>query len=178
MRRILLLDDEMNVLMALQRSMRAQLNHLELRTEIFTNPFEALQRVCVCDFDVAISDYHMPQMSGVAFLQALKDVAPNTVRMMLTASTEFETAISAINEAHVFRFIPKPWQLADLQHNIGEALALRDRLLADQAAAQGQVQPPPGAGQLTPQELEAQRLEAEEPGILKVNRAPDGSIIL
>ena len=178
MRRILLLDDEMNVLMALQRSMRAQLKHLDLQTEIFTNPFEALQRVCVCDFDVAISDYHMPQMSGVAFLQALKDVAPNTVRMMLTASTEFETAMSAINEAHVFRFIPKPWQLADLQDNIGEALAMRDRLLADQAKAKGHAQPEPDASELTPQELEAQRLEAEEPGILKVRRAPDGSIIL
>lgn len=176
MRRILLLDDEMNVLMALQRSMRAQLKHLDLETEIFTNPYEALQRVCVCDFDVAISDYHMPQMSGVAFLQALKDVAPNTVRVMLTASTEFETAMSAINEAHVFRFIPKPWQLNDLQDNIGEALALRDRLLADQAAAKAQ--PGHDIGQLTPQELEAQRLEAEEPGILKVKRAPDGSIIL
>ena len=174
MRRILLLDDELNVLMALQRSMRAQLKHLDLDTEIFTNPYEALERICMCDFDVAISDYHMPQMSGVAFLQALKDVAPNTVRMMLTASTEFETAMSAINEAHVFRFIPKPWQLEDLNGNITEALAMRDRLLADQARAQAA----PDAEQLTPQELEARRLEAEEPGIMQVRRAPDGSIIL
>jgi DNA-binding NtrC family response regulator len=170
MRRILLLDDELNVLMALQRSMRAQLKHLDLDTEIFTNPYEALERICVCEFDVAISDYHMPQMSGVAFLQALKDVSPNTVRMMLTASTEFETAMSAINEAHVFRFIPKPWQLEDLRGNITEALAMRDRLLAEQAGAQGEA--------LTPQELEARRLEAEEPGIMQVRRAPDGSIIL
>eukprot|EP01035_Chromulina_nebulosa_P067381 gene67381-92310_t len=71
------------------------------------------------------------------------------------------TAMSAINEAHVFRFIPKPWQLADLQDNIGEALAMRDRLLADQAKAKGHAQPDPDASELTPQELEAQRLEAE-----------------
>ena len=85
-------------------------------------------------------------------------------------------AFRAINEAHVFRFIPKPWQLNDLQDNIGEALAMRDRLLADQAAARAQ--PGQDAKDLTPQELEAQRLEAEEPGILRVKRAPDGSIIL
>jgi DNA-binding NtrC family response regulator len=174
MRRILLLDDEMNVLLALQRSMRSQLKIPDLQAEIFTNPFEALERVCVCDFDVVISDYHMPQMSGVAFLQALKDVAPHTVRMMLTASTEFETAISAINEAHVFRFIPKPWQLEDLRNTIGDALALRDSRLAEQ----GRPAPAAPPAQLTPQELEAQRLEAEEPGILTVRRAPDGSIIL
>jgi two-component system probable response regulator PhcQ len=172
MRRILLLDDEMNVLLALQRSMRAHLKIPDLRVEIFTNPYQALERVCACDFDLAISDYRMPQMSGVAFLQALKDVAPNTVRMMLSASTEFETAMSAINDAHVFRFIPKPWNLADLEDNIGEALALRDRLMAEQGLS-ARPGPPP-----TPQELEARRLEAEEPGLLKVNWGPDGSIIL
>ena len=172
MRRILLLDDEMNVLLALQRSMRAHLAIPDLRVEIFTNPYDALQRVCACEFDLAISDYRMPHMSGIAFLQALKDVAPNTVRMMLTASTDFETAMSAINEAQVFRFIPKPWHLAELQTNICEALAQRDSLLASQG-----LQPAPPAP-LTPQELEAQRLEAEEPGLLKVNWAPDGSIIL
>ena len=172
MRRILLLDDELNVLLALQRSMRAHLTIPDLRVEIFTNPYHALERVCVCEFDLAISDYRMPQMSGVAFLQALKDVAPNTVRMMLSASTEFETAMSAINDAHVFRFIPKPWNLADLENNIGEALAMRDRLLAEQGLSAAPAAP------LTPQEVEAQRLEAEEPGLLKVNWGPDGSIIL
>lgn len=172
MRRILLLDDEMNVLLALQRSMRAHLKIADLRVEIFTNPYHALERVCACEFDLAISDFRMPQMTGVAFLQALKDIAPNTVRIMLSASTEFETAMSAINDAHVFRFIPKPWNLADLENNIGEALAQRDRLLAEQGLSAPPAQP------LTPQELEARRLEAEEPGLLKVNWGPDGSIIL
>lgn len=172
MRRILLVDDEVNVLRALQRSMRVHLKIEDLRIEIFSNPFDALNRICVCDFDLAISDYRMPQMSGVAFLQALKDVSPNTVRMMLSASTEFETAMSAINEAHVFRFIPKPWQPDDLEQNIMAALSLRDQLLADQGLQRAP------AEALTPQELEAQRLEEEEPGILKVNWGPDGSVIL
>lgn len=171
-RRILLLDDDLNVLLALQRSMRAHLAIPDLRVEIFTNPSQALERACACEFDLAIADYRMPQMNGVAFLQTLQQVAPNTVRMMLSASTEFATAVRAINEAQVFRFIPKPWNLADLESNIGEALALRDRLLAEQG-----LQPPP-APPLTPQELEARRLEAEEPGLLKVNWGPDGSIIL
>lgn len=168
MTRILLVDDDAHVLSALQRTLRQHLSIPDLQIETFTNPFDALNRVCVCDFDLVISDFMMPQMSGGALLQALKDVAPNTVRMMLSASTDFNTAMSAINEAQVFRFIPKPWQPSDLTDNITQALEQRARLLAEQAPAP----------ELTPQQREAQRLEEEEPGLLRVKRAPDGSIIL
>ena len=103
------------------------------------------------------------------------DIAPDTVRMMLSASTEFDIALSAINEAQVFRFIPKPWQPAELEANIRQALELRARLLAERDPSRARTPEPPPA---TPQETEAERLEAEEPGILHVKRAPDGSIIL
>lgn len=169
MRRVLLLDDEEHVLAALRRSLRAHLKIDDLFIETYTDAYDALNRVCVCEFDLAIADYRMPRMSGVDFLQALKDVAPNTVRIMLTASTEFQTALAAINEANVFRFLPKPWNLADITGAIAEAFALRDRLLAEQGLA------PPA---LSAQELEALRLEAEEPGLTRVNWGPDGSIIL
>jgi DNA-binding NtrC family response regulator len=175
MRRILLVDDEQNVLNALVRAMRLHLAIPGLQIETFTNPFDALTRVCECSFDVVISDFRMPQMTGVEFLHALKDVAPDTVRMILSASTEFETVTSAISEAQVFRYIPKPWQIGDLQENIRLALDYRDQLveqrhLADQQRLQ--------SGALTPQELEAKLLEEEEPGLLKVKWGPNGEIIL
>ena len=173
MRRFLLVDDEINVLHALQRSMRQHLQIDDLRIEIFTNPFDALSRACECRFDLVISDQRMPHMSGIDFLNAMKDVAPETVRMMLSASTEFEIAMSAINEAQVFRFIPKPWQVSDLQDNIPLALALRDKLLEDRRLLDESQH-----AQLTPQELEARRLEREEPGITDVKWGPDGSVIL
>lgn len=168
MTRILLVDDDPNITRALQREIRLCLGSGDVQTETYTNPFDALNRICVCDFDLVISDFSMPELSGVDLLQTLKDVSPNTVRIMLTASTEIGTAIGAINQAQVFRFIQKPWQPAALQDTVRQALAHRAALLAE--AAQ---QPP-----LSPQEREAQRLEAEEPGILDVRRSDDGSIIL
>ena len=173
MRRILLVDDEINVLHALQRTLRRQAQGEHLDIEMFTNPFEALARCCACNFDLVISDYRMPQMSGIEFLSALREVAPDTVRLILSASTEFETVMSAINEAEVFRYLSKPWQDADLQDKIRLALIQRDKLVGEQDLAK---QPPPRVP--TPQELEAMRLEEEEPGIMQVKWTPDGSIIL
>jgi DNA-binding NtrC family response regulator len=164
MTKILLVDDEPNVLSALQRMLTHVLRDASPQIEGFTNPFDALARICSCDFDLVICDYMMPQMNGGELLQALKEVAPNTVRIMLSASTEFETMLSAINQAQAFRFMSKPWEVAELERNVRLALALRAELLG---------RPAP-----TPQELEAQRLEAEEPGLLQVRRDADGSIIL
>lgn len=163
MTRLLLVDDEPHVLSALQRTLRAW---PDLHCEAYTNPFDALNRVCECDFDLVISDYLMPEMSGIILLQTLKDVAPDTVRLMLSASTDFDTAMSAINEAEVFRFITKPWQTEQLEESIRLAIARRGELLAQREA------------ELSPQQREARRLEAEEPGLLTVRRAPDGSVIL
>jgi DNA-binding NtrC family response regulator len=166
MSRILLVDDEPNMLSALQRALRQSKPLAGAQIETFTNPFEALNRICVCEFDLVVSDFMMPEMSGGEFLQALKDVAPTTVRIMLSASTDFQTAMTAINEAQVFRFISKPWQQAELEQNILQALEERQRLLAEAGRS-------PSA-----QELEARRLEQEEPGLLHVKRSDDGSIIL
>ena len=87
---------------------------------------------------------------------------------MLSASTEFDTVMRAVNDAEVFRYIPKPWQLSDLQETLVLALARRDE--NDQTQLQ--------LGQMTQRELEERQLEADEPGITKVNWGPDGSIML
>lgn len=175
MRRILLVDDEVNVLNALVRAMRQHVPIADLHIETFTDPFDALTRCGEVSFDVVISDFRMPQMTGVEFLHAMKEAAPTTVRMILSASTEFETVTGAINEAQVFRYIPKPWQIGDLQENLRQALLHRDKLQADQQIS---TQLRVDAGRLTPQEREAQQLEQDEPGLTKVNWGPNGEILL
>ena len=161
MRRILLVDDDIQVLKALQRALLLQLRDDPPGIEYCTDPFAALERICQCDFDLVICDYMMPRLNGAELLQALRDVAPDTVRIMLSASDQFDTVLSAINQAQAFRFLRKPWDPQELGQQVKLALAQR----ASQRPA-------------TPQEQEARRLEAEEPGLLQVRRDADGSIIL
>ncbi|GGZ06739.1 response regulator [Pseudoduganella plicata] len=172
MSKILLVDDDPNILSALQRALlQGWQGPAAPQIESFTNPFDALNRICVCEFDLIICDYMMPQMSGGELLQALRDVAPDTVRIMLSGSATFDTVLSAINEAQAFRFLSKPWDSAELTESVRLGLAQREALLAARARAADRAPP-------TPQELEARRLEAEEPGLLTVRRDANGSVIL
>lgn len=175
MRRILLLDDEANVLSALQRSLRQHFPDETLSIETFTDPEQALLRCGEVLFDAVVSDYRMPGMNGIEVLKIVKGIQPDAIRLALSASTEFETVMQAINQAEVYRYIPKPWQSDELRLILESAFALRDQLMEDRRlAALLRAE----HGELTPQELEARRLEAEEPGITKVKWGDDGSVQL
>jgi two-component system, probable response regulator PhcQ len=175
MRRILLLDDEINVLHALSRQLRNCFTGIDLQIEIFTDPEQALLRSGETTFDVVISDFRMPAINGVDFLKTMKGIQPDAVRLVLSASTEFGTVMSAVNQAEVFRYIAKPWQEAELKESIELAFARHDQNVRDQGAAD---ELRDTQRDLSLQELEAQRLEAEEPGITKVKWNPDGSVRL
>jgi len=64
---------------------------------------------------VIISDQRMPEMSGVEFLTQAKKVVPEAVRMLLTAYTEMEMVIEAINKGNIYRYITKPYDAGDLR---------------------------------------------------------------
>jgi DNA-binding NtrC family response regulator len=175
MRRILLLDDEINVLHALSRQLRNCFAGIDVQIEIFTDPEQALLRSGETTFDVVVSDYRMPAINGVDFLKTMKGIQPDAVRLVLSASTEFDAIMNAVNQAEVFRYIAKPWQEAELKETIELAFERHDQTikninLDDESRAPRR--------DLTLQELEAQRLEAEEPGITKVKWGPDGSVRL
>lgn len=175
MRRFLLVDDEINILQALQRTLRQKIRDEKFLMELYTDPEQALQRINEVAFDFVISDFHMPQMNGVDFLERVRDAQPDAVRLMLSASADFDTIMNAINRAEVFRYISKPWTATELEEIIRLSLARRDKVMEDRRLAdEVRVQ----RGALTPQELEARRLEEEEPGIMKVNWGPDGSVLL
>jgi DNA-binding NtrC family response regulator len=175
MKRILLLDDEENVLNSLQRGLRKLSLEEDCTFELHTSAFKAIKRLEEAQFQVVISDYHMPEMSGVDFLKLTMALQPDTMRLMLSASAEFKTIIDAVNEAEVFRYVEKPWNINELEDAIRLALKqfasnVETRQFADEVRLKN--------NRISPQELEKQRLEFEEPGITNVRWGPDGSVLL
>lgn len=103
-RRILCVDDDPNVLQAYQRALRKQ---FELETALGGE--EALAAIAERGpYAVVVADMRMPGMSGIHLLMRIRDIAPDTVRMMLTGNADQQTAIDAVNDGHVFRFMTKP----------------------------------------------------------------------
>lgn len=172
MNRILILDDEPNVTNALQRVLKRRWPH-GLHVEAFNDPVRALLRADEVAFDVVLSDYRMPEMDGIVFLQAIKTIQPNAVRMILSASTEVDTIMQAINHVEAFRYLTKPWMEHQLIQQIEQALQTHDHLAEDrQLADDMRLQ----RGELSPQARELRRLEEMEPGITRVDWGPDGEV--
>jgi ActR/RegA family two-component response regulator len=103
-KRILFVDDEPKILQALERQLSGI---FEMRTA--PGPEPGLQSL-VHDgpFAVVVSDFRMPAMNGIQFLSEVKRVSADTVRVMLTGQAELDTAIAAVNEGSIFRFLTKP----------------------------------------------------------------------
>jgi response regulator RpfG family c-di-GMP phosphodiesterase len=102
--RVLCVDDEPNVLAGLGRVLRA-------RYEVVTAESAAAGLARLRDgepFEVVVSDLRMPTMHGIAFLTRVRQVAPDTVRVLLTGDADLLGAIAAVNEGQVFRFLLKP----------------------------------------------------------------------
>jgi DNA-binding response OmpR family regulator len=83
--------------------------------------------------------------------------------------------MTAINEAEIFRYLTKPWDDAELVATVRLGLARREQLLEDRRLAD---ESRFFQGDMSVEEIELQRLEADEPGITKVKWGPDGSVLL
>ena len=111
-KRILFVDDEPNVLSAMQRTLRG---HFEVET--CQDPVRAVSLVSSqTPFAVVVSDMRMPGMNGVEFLTEARKTAPDTVRVMLTGNADQQTAIDAVNKGEIFRFLNKPTDPAVLRN--------------------------------------------------------------
>lgn len=176
MHRLLIVDDEENILRALRRTLSVNDGGAhQFNVEIFSSPQAALQRADEIKCDLVLSDYRMPEMDGVQFLRRFREKQPDAARLILSGYADLEGIIGAINEAQIFRFIPKPWHDAELRVTLTQALTYHallaeNRLLADRVREQ--------QGKLSRQELELRRLEQENPGITKVNWGPNGEVLL
>ena len=102
--RVLFVDDEPNVLDGIRRQLR---NRVDIETA--TSAAAGLDIIRQQGpFAVVVSDMRMPEMDGARFLAKVNEIAPQTVRMVLSGQADLESTISAVNEGRVFRFLLKP----------------------------------------------------------------------
>jgi signal transduction histidine kinase len=83
--------------------------------------FEGMKLLDDNSINVIISDQRMPFKSGVSFFEEVKIKYPDTMRIILTAYADYETAYDSINRGYVFRFVQKPWDFEDLSNIIEDS---------------------------------------------------------
>ncbi|HSB42971.1 MAG TPA: sigma-54 dependent transcriptional regulator [Methylomirabilota bacterium] len=106
---VLIVDDEPRVLDALEAVLAAEFR--VLRAE---GGEQALRLLPGADVAVIVTDYRMPGMTGVELLRRSQDVAPEAVRIVLTAYTDVDSLMDAINTGRIYHFVAKPWDPNEL----------------------------------------------------------------
>lgn len=115
---VLFVDDEPNILTALQRLFRKE----DFRVFTAASGEAGLELLRASPVPVVISDYRMPVMNGVAFLAQVKQLLPDSVRVILSGFADAQVIVDAINKGEVFRFHPKPWDDQELLITIRQCL--------------------------------------------------------
>lgn len=121
-RYLLLINDEQSVLDALRRELRLE----NYRILTATTARKALSLLASYPVDVILTDLRLDEMSGIALLGQVRLLYPDVIRVVLSASTEVDSILKAINEGVIYRFITKPWEEEHLRAQIREAFTQRE----------------------------------------------------
>ncbi len=115
--KILIVDDEPDNLQLLYRTLRRDYDVTKAQ-----GPLEALDILKNQEFECILSDHKMPDMDGVEFLKRAKDLYPETSCLLVTAYSDVEILMNAINYAKIYKYIKKPYSPEELLHNVQLAL--------------------------------------------------------
>ena len=128
---ILFVDDEPHILRALERGLRNEGYELSFSSD----PLDALARLAERTFDVVVTDFMMPHLSGVEFLTRVRELRPTALRMLLTGQADRQATIRAINEGAICHYLEKPWIDAELKAALRQVAGSASLQRAAQAAA-------------------------------------------
>ena len=90
-------------------------------------------------FAIVVSDFRMPRMDGAAFLANVREIAPDTTRIMLTGELDFKVAVQAVNEGNIFRFLTKPCPPEQLHTALDDGLRLYRLIQAEKDAREQEI---------------------------------------
>jgi response regulator RpfG family c-di-GMP phosphodiesterase len=136
---ILCVDDEENILASLQRLFRK----IDCKVLTATSAEKALTMLKDQPVTMVISDERMPNMKGSEFLSLAKELAPASIRILLTGYADVTSAITAVNQGGLFRYVTKPWDDNDLLTTVRAGLSQyelidRNRRLEEQTRRQNE----------------------------------------
>ncbi|MEP6880648.1 MAG: EAL domain-containing protein [Dokdonella sp.] len=114
---VLVVDDEPGILAALSRELRRD----GYRVLTAGSGSVGLELLALHPVQVIISDQRMPEMSGTEFLSIVKDLYPDTMRIILSGYTDLNVVTDSVNRGSVFRFLTKPWNDEALREQVRDA---------------------------------------------------------
>lgn len=161
---IMVVDDEPHIRSTLERLLTKE-NYDVILCE---SAEKALKLLKTHDASVLLSDYVMPDINGLELIKMVREEYPDMVRIMLTGRAELKAVLSAINEGRVFGFLLKPWDNTELKVTIKMALLHRELMLENKRLLET----------VRKQEESLRTLERSYPGITRIERDNNGTIII
>jgi FixJ family two-component response regulator len=121
---VLFVDDEVSILNCIRRLLRGE-DYRLLTTNSGKNGLICLEKEPA---QLVISDQRMPGVAGIEFLQAVRELYPDTVRVMLSGYADAGAIVDSINKGEIYRFLAKPWNDTELRLSIRQCLEHHDIL--------------------------------------------------
>jgi response regulator RpfG family c-di-GMP phosphodiesterase len=114
MPRLLCVDDEEEIVSALQASLKRE----AYEVSAFTSQIAALEAVAKLRPEVVLCDYRMPYMNGLTVLERVREIAPETIRLMISGIPDEKDVAAALKSGVLHRVIFKPWIKNELRDEI------------------------------------------------------------
>ncbi|WP_462324971.1 HD domain-containing phosphohydrolase [Desulfoplanes sp.] len=131
--KILFVDDEPNLLRGIKLVLRKR-----FAVDIAQGPIEGLRKIKTeGPYAVVVTDLKMPGADGIDFLEQVRKVSDETVRMLLTGYADLESAIGAVNRGRIFRFMNKPCPKETLIANLEAGIAQYRLIRAEKEVLKG-----------------------------------------
>lgn len=161
---ILIVDDEPDVLSALRRILKPT----GLPIRLCGSPLEALDILAAEPVRVLMSDNDMAEMKGTELLRLVRERHPAVVRLLMTGRGTFDSAVAAINQGEVHRYLTKPFDAEQIRREVLDASARHDELSRTTEASLAADR----------RRLLFEQLEQECPGITHLARDPSGTYLI
>lgn len=129
---VLFVDDEERVLRSLEMLFRAR-----FKVYTTTDGHEAVDIARRDRIHVVVSDQRMPAITGVEVLRKVREVSPNTMRLLLTGYSDLQAIVDSVNEGEIFRYLSKPWSAKEIMNTVNQAAQIALSLEQGVAGAAG-----------------------------------------